>query len=64
MQKSNKNSCSNSLKKQKINIKNGFRKLNISEALYFKIVNMSTILWPPQLVLDANLFGFLETPLC
>lgn len=27
-----------SLMRQKINTKNGFRKLNISEALYFKIV--------------------------
>lgn len=33
-----------SLKRQKINIKNGFRKPNISEALYFKQSDMSTIL--------------------
>lgn len=42
------------LKKQKINIKNVFRKTNISEAVYFKQSDVSTILWPIQLVLDVK----------
>lgn len=50
------------LKRQKINTKNGFRKLN-SKHFISKQWDMRTILWPNQLVLDANLFGFPEIPL-
>ena len=53
----------NELKETKINIKMDLENWIFLKHFILKLWDISTILWPTQLVLGANLFGFLETPL-